>query len=255
VVKENDVFDFAYGAEQFLVHKPAQMVGEQPGKTIAAYAIARLKSGELAFDVMFWDDIQLIRKRSKAGNAGPWVTDFDEMAKKTVLRRLCKYLPLSADITEAVTKDEYAERGLLNVLIDDDGVVDETAPSLDDVFDTEADVIEAEEAPEPGNTMSSGDMTSSDPEPGASAPVDTEKKGKITDDEDAKFKEAITDIIDKLALFEGGSEACNLAISRLKGVHGVESVDEIRSRAARVEFYNDLKTWAGDFVDMQGVDE
>ena len=52
-----------------------------------------------------------MRQQSKAGNKGPWVTHFEEMAKKTALRRLFKYLPVSLEIQRAVVMDESNERG------------------------------------------------------------------------------------------------------------------------------------------------
>lgn len=76
------------------------------GKVQAVYAEAVMKSGERQTAVMTFDEVEGIRKRSKAGNAGPWVTDWAEMAKKTAVRRLSKMLPLSSEIMEHVTKDD-----------------------------------------------------------------------------------------------------------------------------------------------------
>jgi recombination protein RecT len=107
-VYENDDFDFAYGLNEKLEHTPAK--GER-GNFIAAYAIAKLKDGGHQMEVMFKSDIEKIRARSKAAKNGPWVTDYDEMAKKTVVRRLFKYLPISIEIAEAVEKDYQADDG------------------------------------------------------------------------------------------------------------------------------------------------
>ena len=52
-----------------------------------------------------------MRATSKAGSSGPWVTHFAEMAKKTVIRRLFKYLPVSIEAARAVEIDERADRG------------------------------------------------------------------------------------------------------------------------------------------------
>jgi len=62
--------------------------------------------------VMWRRQVEEIRKRSKASSDGPWVTDWDEMAKKTVLRRLCKLLPASIELQTAVSLDERAEAGI-----------------------------------------------------------------------------------------------------------------------------------------------
>ena len=110
VVHENDEFDYAYGDSPFIKHKPSLFT--DPGKMIAAYAVATMKGGMRQIEVMSRKDIDGIRARSKAKSAGPWVTDYDEMAKKTVIRRLCKYLPSSAELSQAIALDEQAERGI-----------------------------------------------------------------------------------------------------------------------------------------------
>ena len=57
-------------------------------------------------------EVEKVRAQSKAGQSGPWVSHFEEMAKKTVIRRLFKYLPVSIEIARAVGMDEQAEAGL-----------------------------------------------------------------------------------------------------------------------------------------------
>lgn len=76
------------------------------GEARAAYAVAVLKSGEVQSAVMTRDEIEAIRKRSKAGGSGPWVSDWGEMAKKTCVRRLCKMLPLSYEVADALDRDD-----------------------------------------------------------------------------------------------------------------------------------------------------
>lgn len=76
------------------------------GDIQAAYAEAILKSGEKQTATMTKEEIENIRKRSKSGNSGPWSTDFGQMAKKTVLRRLCKLLPFSPEIADHIEKDQ-----------------------------------------------------------------------------------------------------------------------------------------------------
>jgi recombinational DNA repair protein RecT len=78
------------------------------GELRFVYAVAKLKDGGTQFDVMSKVEIDKIRARSKAGNFGPWKTDYDEMAKKTVIRRLFKYLPVSVEMQRAVGLDEHA---------------------------------------------------------------------------------------------------------------------------------------------------
>lgn len=110
VVHSKDVFEFELGLHPKLRHVPTDE--EDEGTFVAAYAVATLKDGGIQFVVMRKNAIEKIRKRSKAANAGPWVSDFLEMAKKTTLRRLCKLLPCSVELEKAVALDERAEIGL-----------------------------------------------------------------------------------------------------------------------------------------------
>lgn len=113
VVHAKDDFRYAFGLKPVLHHKPHQQ--EDTGDLIAAYAIATIKDSGPQWDVMWRREIEAIRKRSRAGTSGPWVTDYEEMAKKTVLRRLCKMLPASVELQRAVALDERAESGLPTV--------------------------------------------------------------------------------------------------------------------------------------------
>jgi recombination protein RecT len=79
---------------------------EDRGKMQAVYAEAVMKSGERQTAVMTIAEVEAIRKRSRAGTSGPWVTDFPEMAKKTAVRRLSKMLPLSSEIMQHVERDD-----------------------------------------------------------------------------------------------------------------------------------------------------
>lgn len=108
-VYENDKFSYELGLHEDLIHKPAD---RERGKMIYVYAVARLKDGGVQFEVMSKFDVDLIRAQSKAGADGPWATHYDEMAKKTVIRRLFKYLPVSIEMTQAVIADEKSEAGI-----------------------------------------------------------------------------------------------------------------------------------------------
>jgi recombination protein RecT len=74
------------------------------GEVQAAYAEARMKSGEVQTATMTLEEIEGIRNRSKAGGNGPWKTDWSEMAKKTTVRRLSKMMPLSYEIAESIDR-------------------------------------------------------------------------------------------------------------------------------------------------------
>lgn len=103
-VHENDTFEYEYGLEPKLRHVPAQT---DRGPVTFYYAVLKLKNGGVGFEVMSRDDVETFaRKKSKAYNNGPWKTDFDEMAKKTVLKKVLKYAPLKTEFARAVASDE-----------------------------------------------------------------------------------------------------------------------------------------------------
>lgn len=102
-VYENDNFDFCLGDEEHITHKPALA---NRGKLIAVYSIVTMKDGEKSREVMSVEDVNQIRARSRSGQSGPWVSDFAEMAKKTVVRRHSKRLPLSTDIDGMIKEDD-----------------------------------------------------------------------------------------------------------------------------------------------------
>ena len=102
VVCENDSFEYSFGTDGKLIHKPA--IADR-GKPVAAYSFVKLKDGSSSYEVMNEEEIKAIWKRSKAASSGPWVTDWNEMAKKTVFRRHSKWLPVSSEFLSAVEKD------------------------------------------------------------------------------------------------------------------------------------------------------
>lgn len=107
VVYERDRFKCVLGLAPILEHEPC-WEGD-PGKAVAVYAIAKLKGGGSQWEVMTKGQIEDVRKRSRAGQSGPWVSDWGEMAKKTVVRRLAKYLPLSVQLASAIEHDNAVE--------------------------------------------------------------------------------------------------------------------------------------------------
>lgn len=105
IVYENDEFECEYGINTKLSHKPAET---NRGKPIKVYAIFKTKSGGYGFEVMSMDDVKRhAEKYSKAYNSSfsPWKSNFEEMAKKTVLKRVLKYAPLKSDFVRAVVQD------------------------------------------------------------------------------------------------------------------------------------------------------
>ena len=138
-VHVNDKFSYSYGLEETLEHSPCE-TGDR-GELTHVYAVARLKDGGVQFEVMSRADVEKVRALSKAGSSGPWVDHFDEMAKKTVIRRLFKYLPVSIELQKAVVMDERAEAGLSQdnaaVITGEYSVVDDEQQSLTVVSDSD----------------------------------------------------------------------------------------------------------------------
>jgi recombination protein RecT len=110
VINEKDTFEFEYGLAPKLRHVPTREA--DPGQMVGVYAVAHLRDADPQYEVMWKRQIDAIRARSRSGDSGPWVTDYDEMARKTVLRRLSKFLPMSVELATAVALDERAEAGI-----------------------------------------------------------------------------------------------------------------------------------------------
>ena len=133
VVRDGDVFDYSLG--EIRDHVPHYLrrdkdKPEKPGNVFAAYAVARFKDGSAKAEVMSVDEIDAIRRRSRAGQSGPWVTDWNEMAKKTAFRRLSKWLPLSPEYRDALDADADEPDTLRNVAKADAGAAANAAEFL-----------------------------------------------------------------------------------------------------------------------------
>lgn len=106
IVYENDEFECEYGLEPKLTHVPAD---KDRGEPIKVYAVFKTKSGGYGFEVMSMNDVKThASKYSKSygSSYSPWKTNFEEMAKKTVLKKVLKYAPLKSDFVKGITQDE-----------------------------------------------------------------------------------------------------------------------------------------------------
>ncbi len=111
VVREKDHFEHCKGTDPKLVHIPP-LTGDR-GEIIAAYACARLADQGVQFEVLNLEQINKIKASSRAtGDDSPWASHFEAMAKKTAIRQLAKYLPLSPEFQRAAARDEYIEAGI-----------------------------------------------------------------------------------------------------------------------------------------------
>jgi len=108
VVKENDEFEYEYGLDPKLKHKPAP---KDRGEIIKTYMVAKFNDGGYYFEVMDIEDVLKRKNKSKAAKSkfSPWNDElgYEEMVKKTVIRHGFKYLPVSIEIMNTVeTLDE-----------------------------------------------------------------------------------------------------------------------------------------------------
>lgn len=116
VVYANDEFSYAFGLTPELKHVPAI---NQRGEPTHVYAIFHTKDGGYGFDVMSMEDIRAhAKKYSKAYDAGPWQTNFEEMAKKTVLKRVLKYAPLKSEFVRGMGADETVKTEISEDMFD-----------------------------------------------------------------------------------------------------------------------------------------
>lgn len=105
LVRSEDAFDLWIDEEgEHLKHRPA--LTSDRGEVTHAYMLAKTKDGGVYFEIMTKDEIEKVRASSKAKDSGPWKDWWDEMAKKTVLRRGSKKLPMSTDIEELIRADD-----------------------------------------------------------------------------------------------------------------------------------------------------
>lgn len=102
-VHANDLFEYEYGSNAQLKHKPA--MGDR-GDLQCFYAYARLHDGGFAFEVMTVEEVNAIRDRGNQRGDSPWTTDYVAMGCKTVLRKLTKLLPMSLEASEIVARED-----------------------------------------------------------------------------------------------------------------------------------------------------
>lgn len=127
-VYENDEFEMTYGLDRDLKHKPNL---QNKGNFIGCYCVAVLKDDARAFEYMTKEEIEAHGKKfSKTYGNGPWKTDFEAMAHKTVVKKMLKWLPVSVEFLEMVNKDEKTFKvsdektdEIEEIIVLDDGMV------------------------------------------------------------------------------------------------------------------------------------
>lgn len=193
VVYTGDLFEVEYGTSKRIRHVPAFLVGQEPGDRRCVYWIAEMP-GETQFDVLSMAEIEKARKSSKSADRGPWISWYDEMAKKTAIRRAVKILAISvyearravqledeaeeqaAPITATVEQAGTSARARAVALLDGDSGEDPAGQ----------DVAGSERPPEEGTTdESSAGSDARSGRPGASA--------EMTPEQEAAARAAATD--------------------------------------------------------------
>ena len=122
-----DPHEIFFGTEERIEHRPNLTGGR--GDVIGFYAVAKLVGGGTQFEFMSSSEINVIRDGSQGYKTArkynktdtPWISNYEEMGRKTVIRRLCKYLPMSIELANAVALEGRAERNEAQEL---DGVLD-----------------------------------------------------------------------------------------------------------------------------------
>ena len=121
-VYENDEFEYEFGLEPKLIHKPAT---SNRGEVIAYYAVFKLVNGGFGFEVMSKDDIIAHAKKYSQNydsKYSPWTNNFDEMAKKTVLKKVLKYAPIKVEFVRQLTEDETIKKELAEDMSEVQGI-------------------------------------------------------------------------------------------------------------------------------------
>lgn len=162
-VCENDDFEYAYGLNEVLRHVPAR---KERGAVVGFYAVAHLKDGGHAFEFMSVEQVEEIREASQGWQQAvkyqkqgshPWKKHFVQMGRKTAIRRLMNYLPLSVELQNALEADGARTDA---VQLSDPRTIDGDLNWLpDEATDPETDPVTGETTPPPALTNEQGGET------------------------------------------------------------------------------------------------
>lgn len=190
IVCENDEFEYLVGDDERITHKINFRSAR--GKTFAVYGIAKLTTGMTIREVMTVEQINTIRDRSdawKAHKAGkikstPWSTDWEEMARKTVFRRLSKYIPSSTDRFSSAVERVDEDYTFDPPTYDNDPAEDQGArPAPKKRGGAAAALKDVTPEPEPEAEEDQGDVIDHDPETGEVIEDDDEPQTRRKSDD------------------------------------------------------------------------
>lgn len=205
VVYSNEKFTLKFGFSETLEHEP--LPPSQRGDRKGVYAVARLKDGSVHFEWLWSEEVEAVKTQSlkkMKRPSGPWIDNEDEMWRKTGIRRLAKYLPLSVEFAKAAAVDELADAGVsTQELFDFDETpsieVAATKPTIDEAF-SQMQTAEETLPTEPASEEQPKTQTPPPPPPTKEKPA-PEAKAKQTD----LF--AIQDLIDGYQINPGSMAA------------------------------------------------
>jgi len=109
-VHEKDKYEIVQGIDERITHIPSN--DADPGEPVAFYAVAKLKGGGVKTEWMWKAEVDRIRNAAPGKNSDAWINHYDEMGKKTVVRRICKTLPASPELQTLISLDEMHDAGI-----------------------------------------------------------------------------------------------------------------------------------------------
>lgn len=183
-VRENDEFDYGLGDDVFIKHKPK--IGGKRGDIIYVYCVAKFRDEGKHIEIMTKEEVDDIRARAQSKNSPAWKNDYEQMARKTVIRRASHYLPMS--VQKAIAIDVAAESGQESWIDKDTGavVIDGTATEIQSASGQLDNFSNGEDAPETA-TEAPGEAEASE---GTDAPENTASDAPA---EEAPAEDAPTD--------------------------------------------------------------
>lgn len=132
-VYENDDFEYELGLDPKLKHTPS--MDADKGEYIGSYAVAHFKDGGYQMEFMPKAEIEKRRNSSPGARSkySPWNNYYEEMANKTVIRHMWKYLPISVEVQQQVEYDGGTARSIKDITPNDDIFLEAPTPEYVDM--------------------------------------------------------------------------------------------------------------------------
>lgn len=109
IVYYNDKFSLKLGINTHVEHEPC--LNGPRGSAKLVYGVAHFRDGGHHFEWMSLADVEKIRAKKKEREDSPWATDYEQMVRKTLIRRMSNYLPLSIEFANALAVDQAIDEG------------------------------------------------------------------------------------------------------------------------------------------------